>query len=148
MSKKYYQGFFKPKKPEKYKGDPTQIIYRSGWELSAFIKLDSNDNVIRWSSEEVVIPYISKVDGRTHRYFTDLWVKMKLPNNTIREYIMEIKPLAQTLPPKKKEKLTKAYITEVETYAKNISKWEAAKEYCKKRGWEFHIITEKELGIK
>jgi len=33
MSKKYTQGFFKPKYPEKYKGDPTNIVYRSGYEL-------------------------------------------------------------------------------------------------------------------
>ncbi len=145
---KFLQGFFKPLNPQKYRGDPTQIIYRSGWELKAFTKLDLNPNVIQWGSEEIIIPYISKIDNRPHRYFTDLWVKMKLPNGLIKEYIMEIKPFKQTQAPKKPDVITKSYISEVETYAVNTSKWEAAKKFCEKKGWEFHIITEKELGIK
>jgi hypothetical protein len=30
---------------------------------------------------------------------------------------------------------------------KNQAKWAAATEYSKDRGWEFKIITEKELGL-
>ena len=40
------------------------------------------------------------------------------------------------------------YITEVKTWGVNEAKWKAATEYCKDRGWSFHIFTEKELGIK
>ena len=61
--------------------------------------------------------------------------------------MVEVKPLRQTKQPKKQKKQTKAYITEVVTYAINQAKWEAAKEYCKDRGWEFMLITEKELKV-
>lgn len=145
---RYKQGFFKPKNISKYKGDPTQIVYRSSWELSALMKLDSNPDVIQYSSEEIVIPYLSKIDNKIHRYFTDLWVKLKLPDGSIQEYIFEIKPSQQTIPPKKPKNLTKKFIKEVETYTKNRSKWDAAEEYCKKRGMKFQIITEKDLGVK
>jgi hypothetical protein len=30
---------------------------------------------------------------------------------------------------------------------KNQAKWEAANEFARDRGWEFKIITEKELGL-
>ena len=145
---KYHQGFFRPKFPEKYKGDPTQIVYRSSWELSVMIKLDGNPEVIQWSSEEIIIPYRCKTDGKIHRYFTDFWVKMKFADGTIKEYIIEVKPRAQTLPPKKPAKINKRYLNEVMTYAKNDSKWEAAKDFCKRRGMEFQILTEVELGVK
>ena len=145
---KYHQGFFRPKFPEKYKGDSTQIVYRSSWELSAMIKLDREQEVMQWSSEELVIPYRCKTDGKIHRYFTDFWVKMKFADGTIKEYIIEVKPKAQTLPPKKPAKINKRYLNEVMTYAKNDSKWEAAKDFCKRRGMEFQILTEVELGVK
>ena len=145
---KYHQGFFRPKFPEKYKGDPTQIVYRSSWELSVMIKLDGNPEVIQWSSEELVIPYRCKTDGKIHRYFTDFWVKMKFADQSTKEYIIEVKPKAQTLPPKKPAKINKRYLNEVMTYAKNDSKWEAAKDFCKRRGMEFQILTEVELGVK
>jgi hypothetical protein len=66
-------------------------------------------------------------------------------------YLIEIKPKKQTQEPAVRSKKTKAYITEVLTYAKNISKWEAAREYCADRGWIFEVWTEdtiKALGIK
>ena len=37
-----YKGYFKPKNPKKYKGDPTNIIYRSLWEK----KLDNTIMVV------------------------------------------------------------------------------------------------------
>jgi hypothetical protein len=143
----FTQGFFKPKNPQKYKGDPTQIVYRSSWELKVLINLDNDDSVVQYSSEEVVIPYICKTDGRMHRYFIDFYVKRKYPDGTIKEFLIEIKPFNQTIPPKKPAKITKSYINQVRTYAKNISKWEAAQAYCDKRGWIFETLTEKELKI-
>jgi hypothetical protein len=32
-------------------------------------------------------------------------------------------------------------------YGKNQAKWKAAREYCADRGWNFQIMTEKQLGI-
>lgn len=148
---KYYKGFFQPKHPNKYRGDPTKIIYRSMWEFKVMRYLDSNDNVLEWASEELAIPYRSPIDGKIHRYFPDFIVKMKDRDGKVTVRMLEVKPLAQTKPPevrKKGSKITKKYITEVQRYGINSSKWEAADEYCKDRGWSFHVLTEKQLGIK
>ena len=59
MTRNYKQGLFSPRNPKKYMGDPTNIVYRSGWEKRVMDWADGNSNVLRWSSEEVVIPYKS-----------------------------------------------------------------------------------------
>ena len=110
--------------------------------------LDSNSNVIEWSSEEIIIPYISPVDNKRHRYFPDFMVVVKGPNNTRKTMLLEVKPEAQTKEPKRRKRLTEQYINEVKTWGINQAKWRCAKEYCADRGWEFKLITEKELGIK
>lgn len=142
-----YKGRFSPKNPKKYKGDPTNIIYRSLWERKVMVYLDENDNVIEWGSEEVIIPYRSPEDNRIHRYFPDFIVKAKTVDG-VKTMILEVKPKNQTKEPKKQKKVTKRYITEVLTWGKNQAKWKAAEEFCLDRGWEFKIITEDHLGIK
>jgi hypothetical protein len=145
---KTYKGKFVPKNPKKYKGDSTNIIFRSLWERKVMVWLDENQNIIEWSSEEIAIPYISPIDGRKRRYFPDFVVKATMPDGSIKTLILEVKPLAQTKEPSKQTKRTKRYITEVTTWAVNQQKWKMAEEYCLDRGWQFKIITEKELGIK
>ena len=142
-----YSGKYRPLNRKKYKGDPTNIIYRSLWELKFMKYCDSNENVLEWGSEEIVIPYISPIDNRVHRYFPDFYVRVRSKTGRIEKLIIEIKPLKQTTPPKKQSRRTKKYITEVTTYAVNEAKWAAAREYCKDRKWEFRILTEKELKI-
>lgn len=143
-----YQGYFKPKNPAKYRGNPSNIIYRSRWELKLMMYLDDHPDVLKWGSEEIIIPYKSPIDGRFHRYFPD-FVVTKINKNGIKETaIIEVKPAAQTKPPVKQPKVTKRYLTEVMTWGVNEAKWKAATEYCADRGWTFHIFTEKELGIK
>lgn len=143
-----YKGRFSPKNPKKYKGDPTNIIYRSLWELRVMKWLDEKQSVIQWASEEVAIPYISPEDGRWHRYFPDFVVKMQGPNGQTKTVMIEVKPKHQTREPVKKKKITKQYIKEVVEYGKNQAKWAAAREYCLDKGYEFVIITEDHLGIK
>lgn len=145
---KTYKGRFSPKHPEKYKGNPTGIIYRSLWERKLMVYLDENKSIIQWSSEEIAIPYISPIDNRYHRYFPDFYVKAIDKNGNIVEQLLEVKPRKETIEPKKKSRITKQYITEVTTWGKNQAKWKAAEEYCLDRGWQFKLITEKELGIK
>lgn len=143
-----YQGYFKPKNPSKYIGNSSNIIYRSSWELKLMGYLDSHPSILKWSSEELAIPYFSPVDRRLHRYFPDFLIQKKDVKGTTSTVLVEVKPKNQTQPPKKKTRTTKKYINEVKTYAINEAKWKAALEYCKDRGWEFMIMTEKELGIK
>jgi hypothetical protein len=139
----YYQGKFAPKNPEKYMGDAKNIIYRSSWELKLMTRLDLDPGVVRWASEEFAIPYFDPVESKTRRYFPDFFVE----NVHGQKYVLEIKPLAQTKPPPKRTKQTKRYITEVHTFIINNSKWTSAEKFCKERGWEFKLVTEKELGI-
>lgn len=143
-----YKGKFVPKNPKKYVGDPTNIIFRSLWERKVMIYLDENSTVLEWRSEEIAIPYYDPTTGKYRRYFPDFIVKAKTANGGTKTLMLEVKPKKQTIEPKVQKRKTKAYITEVTTWATNKSKWEAAREYCLDRGWEFKIITEIELGIK
>jgi len=142
-----YKGKFKPNNRKKYKGDPREIIYRSLWELKFMRYCDSNKNILKWSSEEIIIPYRCPTDNRIHRYFPDFYIKYKDVKGKLREKVVEIKPAKQVKEPKIQKRRTKKYVTEVMTYAKNRAKWEAAEDFCKDRRWEFQIMTEKELGI-
>ena len=144
---KYYQGKFKPKFPEKYKGDPTNIIYRSSWELRFMNWCDRSASIMEWSSEETVIPYISPIDNRPHRYFVDFKIKVRDANENTKTYLVEIKPFKETQPPKQTKTKSKRYITEVMTWGKNEAKWNAAKRYCDDRNYEFKIVTEYDLGL-
>ena len=145
---KSYKGKYKPMNPKKYKGDPTQVIYRSLWERKLMVYCDKNTSVIEWGSEEIIIPYRSPKDGRIHRYFPDFYMKVKEANGKIQSYLVEVKPKKQTECPKPRRVKTKAYLSEVMTYATNAAKWESAIEYCDDRGWKFKLITEHELEIK
>jgi len=145
---KTYKGYFKPKHPEKYKGDPANIVYRSSWELKMMMYLDDHRDVIQWSSEEFCIPYRSPIDGKIHRYFPDFYVKKRNVNGLIEVAVIEVKPAIQTVAPKVQKTQTKRYINEVYTWGINNAKWEAAKEFCADRNWSFHIFTERELNIK
>jgi hypothetical protein len=142
-----YSGKFSPKNTNKYLGDPTNIWYRSLWERRVMVHLDSNPNVIQWSNEEIVIPYLSPIDNRWHRYFPDFFVRTKNRDGLVESTIIEVKPASQAKPPPKRSRVTKQYIREVATWGINEAKWKAADEYCKDRNWKFVVVTEKELGI-
>ena len=142
-----YSGKFSPKNTNKYLGDPTSVWYRSLWERRVMVRLDDDPNVIEWSNEEIIIPYLSPLDGRWHRYFPDFFVRVKNRHGVQEAMILEVKPLKQAVPPQVKKRITRQYIQEVATYGINEAKWKAATEYCKDRNWSFKVITEKDLGI-
>jgi hypothetical protein len=140
------KGRFRPKNPQKYKGDATNIIYRSTWEIKVMRYLDENPNIIWWGSEELPIPYYSPIDKKKHRYFPDFIAKIRKSDGKVMTYIIEVKPEKQTRPPTQKRK-TKTFIQEAMTYEVNKAKWHAAEEFCKDHGWQFLVLTEKHLGI-
>ena len=142
-----YRGKCYPSFPRKYKGDPTNIIYRSLWERKFMVYCDKNAKILEWGSEEIALPYISPHDSRVHRYFPDFYIKVQENTGKIKRYLIEVKPLKQTTKPKKPKRQTKGYIREAFEYARNQAKWKAAREYCADRMWEFKVITEKELDI-
>tara|TARA_B100001939_G_C16937077_1_gene616529 strand:- start:494 stop:913 length:420 start_codon:yes stop_codon:yes gene_type:complete len=137
-----YQGKYNVSFPRKYKGDSNNVIYRSSWEYKFMKWCDLTPSIQEWGSEEIIIPYISPVDGKRHRYFPDFYVKI-----ANRKYLVEVKPMKQTKEPKTQKRVTKKYISEVTTWAVNKAKWKAAEEFCLDQGWEFKIITEKELKV-
>lgn len=145
--KKYHQGIFNPKNPNKYKGNSNNIVYRSSWELKFMRYCDLNEKILEWGSEEFFIPYLDPTTNKVRRYFPDFIVKIKENSGNIKKYLIEVKPKKQTLEPKKtKGKQQKTYINEVLTYNKNLAKWKAAEEWCKDHLIEFKIITEEEIN--
>jgi len=146
--KKWRQGLFHPINPSKYVGNVANIQYRSGWEFKYMRSLDLDPTVTAWSSEELVIPYVSPVDMREHRYFPDFFVKKRMPNGKTQVYVIEIKPAAQREPPKKIGRNRKRMINEHATYLVNQAKWKAADLWCQRNGFIFEILSEAQLGIR
>ena len=143
-----YKGRFRPNNASKYMGDISNIVYRSLWELRFMKWCDNNVGVEEWGSETVVIPYISPIDKKIHRYYVDFYVKIKSLDNKIQKYLIEIKPEKFTRPPKIPNRKTKKFIDEVFQYGVNQAKWKAAFEFCEDRKMKFMILTEKDLGIQ
>jgi len=140
---RFKQGRYTPKNPDKYVGNLEKIRYMSSWELHFHKFLDSNPNVLKWSSEEIAIPYIKPTDGRVHRYFPDYWVEFKDADGNLKQEIYEVKPKQQTRRTRSKNPKTKLY--EDITYAINIAKWEACANFCTKYGITFRIVTEEQI---
>lgn len=139
---KYRQGYFIPKNKEKFIGD--KAIYRSGLELKFFRLCDESPNIVKWGSESIIVPYISPFDGKVHRYFVDNYIVMK-SGDTIKKYLIEIKPHKQTLPPNTKYRKKQHLMYEQKQWVVNNAKWDSAREWAKKHGMEFKIITDKDI---
>lgn len=147
MSRKdYHQSVYIPQNPSKYVGKK-QILMRSSWERKIATFLDTNNNILEWCSEGLAIPYLDHSDNKMHRYYPDFIIKLLDKNGLEKNIIAEVKPFRETLPPKKPKVMSKSYVEALQTYHKNLSKWEAASEYCKKNNIEFRILTEKNVGV-
>ncbi|AHK61435.1 head closure [Salmonella phage vB-SalM-SJ2] len=143
----YLQGKYVPVNPKKYKGDVNKIVFRSSLELVAFKFCDMNPAIVYWSSEETVIPYISPVDGRAHRYFMDLkvWTRRQ-DSEELQITLIEIKPKDQIKEPRKTKTMKEStFNNSMRTWLVNQAKWTATKEHCAKVGWKFIIWTEEHL---
>ena len=133
-----YKTRFTPKNIKKYIGDASKIVCRSLWERNVCKFCDETPSIMKWSFEEVIVPYVNPLDKKFHNYFPDFIIQFKV-NEEIKTWMVEVKPKKQTYLKEnasKKEKI--AWIT-------NSAKWEAAKKYCEKNNMEFKIITEKEI---
>ncbi len=148
VARSYKQGRYRPVNPGKYVGNPNNIVYRSSWELRVMRKFDVSPRVIRWSSEEFIVPYYDTIKGHARRYFPDFVITKLDDDGVERSVMVEVKPLKETLPPVHKAgKRRQTIINEEITWRNNSDKWKAAEEYCKRNGWEFLKITERELGM-
>jgi hypothetical protein len=147
MPREHYQGRYRVRNPEKYVGNVKDVVFRSLWERKFMIWCDTNPSVLKWGSEIYPIQYYSKVDGKVRKYFIDFFVQIKKADGSIQNLAIEIKPFSQTQPPVRGKKKEKTYIQECLTYQINQDKWAAAREWAKKNGFEFIILTEYDLGL-
>jgi len=145
--RRFYHGKYPVQNVSKYIGNPYDCTYRSSWERKLMLHLDESSTVISWGSEPFAIPYRSPVDNRMHKYYPDFIVKAKSSNDKYIITLIEVKPYAETNPPKSQGKRKERYIMEMETYLINQAKWKAAEELCKQKGWRFFVATEKNLGV-
>ena len=144
-----YKGRYFPTNPKKYRGNPIQIIYRSLWERKVMVYCDKNDAIIEWGSEEIIVPYLSPMDGKIHRYFPDFYMKVRQADGSTKKFIIEVKPKSQCKQPiKNPKRRTTKWFNEVKTFAINQAKWKYAKEFCEDKGMEFKIFTEDHINPK
>ena len=140
------QGKFRPRNPDKYKGDVSEILYRSSWELEFMKWCDKCEQVILWQSEEKRISYYDPIRRKHRTYFPDFLVKYKTHDGEIRVEMVEIKPLRQVKGPNPQpKKKTRGWLNEINTFVTNNAKWEAAEKYCKSKDWKFRLLTEKNV---
>jgi len=144
MYSKARKGIFKPKNPSKWVS-PNKIIYRSSIEQRYFTLFDLSSSVINIASEKVIIPYFDDARQKQRRYYIDLIVKYKDKQGEIKVKLIEIKSFTESILPKKPKRITENYKNAIATYITNQSKWKAATAYANKRGWEFVVMTEKNL---
>lgn len=139
------RGEYKPINKEKYIGDPNPK-FRSKLEYRLMIFCDHSPLVINWSYEKIIIPYIDKTRNNTkHNYYMDFKIKMKSKNGT-KTLLVEVKSEKETKKPKESQRKKRStYVKEMETWIRNQCKWDSAERSCKKRGWQFKILTENQL---
>lgn len=140
-------GKFITKNPKKYVGDPSNIIFRSSYELLFMKWCDQTASVLEWGSEEVVVPYISPWDAKLHRYFVDFYIKVRDRDNNIKKYLIEVKPSRFTKEPKSPKRKTQRYWAEVRDWAINQAKWKSATEFAQGSDCTFMLVTEHDLGL-
>ena len=134
----FRQGLYTVKNVAKYVGKGTPK-YRSGWEFTFMMFLDSNDNVLQWASESVRIPYRNPLTGKQSIYIPDFLVTYRGRNNTTIAELIEIKPKKQSLLESKASDRDRAIV------AVNYAKWHSATLWCKKNGLTFRVINEDQI---
>lgn len=134
---------YEPINENKFVGN--SCVARSSWEYHFMQWCDSNPNVIKWSSEAVQIPYFDPMKRKQRRYFPDFTLLIKDTNGKEKQFLVEIKPYKETIPPTRKGKKERTFLYEYFTYQTNVAKWNAAKMFCNKYGYEFKILTEKDI---
>lgn len=164
----YLKCKFIPKHPEKclnYNGKMgvTNVPQlRSSWEKIFANWCDLNENILEWGSEIIEIPYISCEDGKQHRYISDFVFTCKNRQGRIEKWLIEVKPKSQ-IPQlnengqiifpelNKKKKLTAKRIESWQEVCnvlkKNHDKWQQAREWARKYGYKFKVVSEEELGL-
>jgi len=141
----WHQGVYKVVNYKKYMSTKPPI-FRSSWEANVMYLFDMNEFVVKWGSEVIEVPYINPIDGKAHRYFTDFYVEFKNKNGEYVKWVIEVKPESKLKPPRQ-QKRTKTWAYQMNEYVINTAKWNAARAFCKHKGWEFKIFTDVEIKM-
>lgn len=148
MARRFHQGRYRPINPSKYVGDIANIVYRSSWERRFLHWCDLNPSVLKYNSEEIVIPYWSEYDQKMRRYFVDFVIQLRMADGMVRNFLIEIKPSSQCSHPGPRGRRKEAtWLAECATWSVNQDKWKAATEWAKKNGMEFRVLTEYDIGV-
>jgi hypothetical protein len=139
MANKFAKGKFVMAHPEKYVGVKIPF-YRSSWEWTFMRFCDNNDNVQKWASEAVQIPYRDPLTGKQTIYVPDFFIQYIDAKNRMLVELIEIKPASQTI----LERVGKNKYNQAQ-YVKNQAKWAAANLWCKQQGIRFRILNENDL---
>jgi len=139
MSMKFAKNFFKLKNPEKYVGLGTPL-YRSSWEMAVMKLCDENPAIQNWASESIKIPYRDPLTGKNTVYIPDFLVVYVDRNQKHHTELWEIKPKNQAV----LESVGKNPYNQAQ-YIKNMAKWQVARQWSKKHGIIFRVLTEDDI---
>lgn len=134
----FRQGIYTVRNTDKYVGK-REPRYRSGWEMTFMMFLDSNDNIVQWASESISIPYRNPITGKQSMYVPDFFVTYRDRNNTTRAELIEIKPKKQSLIESRMTDRDRAVV------AVNYAKWDAATKWARRNGLTFRVINEDQI---
>jgi hypothetical protein len=99
------------------------LFFRSGLESEFYKCLEKSKQVSKYAVESLEIEYV--YEGKLRRYIPDILVEYC----DGKKELWEIKPKNQTKIPK------------------NLAKWKAADDYCRRRNIEFVVLTERGLRV-
>lgn len=161
------QGYYKVQNKGKYVGDPSQVVYRSSWEMKFAKWCDYSPSVLRWSSEPMKIPYYDRISNmeknkkmgldnnnprnwKVRNYHTDFWVEVQ-KGDEVEKWFVEIKPsveLKKPVPPPPNAKLKdiKRFNQKAKTYLINEGKFASLNDWARKHNMKFYVFTEKTLA--
>ena len=139
MSLRFAKSHYKLKNPEKYIGLGTPL-YRSSWEMAVMKMCDENPSIQQWASESIKIPYRDPLTGKHTVYVPDFLVVYVDKFQKQHAELWEIKPKNQAV----LESVGKNPYNQAQ-YVKNMAKWQVARQWAKKAGLVFRILTEHDI---
>jgi hypothetical protein len=101
---------------------------------------DQNDNITKWASEAVRIPYRNPFTGKYTIYVPDFFIVYNDKNGTQHVELIEVKPANHTF----KNQLGNSRANKAH-YVVNQAKWGAARAYCKQKGMTFRVVNEGDI---
>ena len=101
---------------------------------------DTNDKIIKWASESIVIPYMHPFKGKRTNYIPDFFIVYQDKFGITKAELIEIKPKAESIITEKVKNARQQAVIAI-----NHAKWHSAKAFCKAQGIKFRVVTEDDL---